>query len=280
MRACFLLFVVFAGCSLSHASDDTGVPSADVTLAERDAPRDVGRDAPPVESPLARVLRCDLSDEDALTAMVRHQSCLARREFASVGGFYEAWEAGLFSALEPGYTSFDPGLGCEAWRCILSARSCMDAQLCENMARPCGAGGAPYCEGERFVTCGPLGGRAFDCTQLGARCTDEGCALDGCVFRPGDNYQLGCDEDDLVLCEGAIRVDCGAMGRSCGSFAVGGEVPTLWCSPPDFGGAGAYGSPIECTAGRIEFMSVSGRVVAYDCVAAGYAGCDEWGCMP
>lgn len=265
---------------MSHATDDAG--------GRRDTPSppplDVGArsDTPPpvTESPLARVLRCGLSEDDALAAMVRHQSCLERRENASVGGFYEAWEAGLFSALEPAYTSFEPGLGCDAWRCMLSSGSCMDAALCGTMVRPCSADGSPYCEGENFVTCGPLGGRAFDCTALGARCSEEGCTLDGCVFRPGESYQLGCDEDDLVLCEGAIRVDCAATGRSCRSFAVGGEVPTRWCSASDFGDAGAYGSPIECTpAGRIAFMSVSGRVVGYDCVAAGYAGCDVWGCV-
>lgn len=266
------------GCSLSHDNDDTGVASVDVAITERDAPR---LDTPPPTSPLETVLSCGFDEADALRAIVRHVSCLERRESASVGGFYEAWEAGLLSGIEPAYTSFEPGLGCEAWRCIADATSCMDANLCSTMTRPCGDGGAPYCQGDDFISCGPLGGRAFDCVALGATCTPEGCAAEGCVFAPGQPYQLSCDGDDLVLCDGAIRVDCGARGASCGSFAVGGEVPIAWCSPPGFGGAGAYGSPIECADdGTISFTSVSGAFVRFDCEGAGYSGCDEWGCLP
>jgi hypothetical protein len=278
-----LTAVTTLGCSLSHDADDSGVASLDVAITERDAPRpDVPRDTPPPTSPLQAVLSCRFDEESALRAIVRHVSCLERRESASVGGFYEAWEAGLFSGIEPAYTSFEPGLGCEAWHCIADATSCMDAALCDTMARPCGADGLPYCQGDEFVTCGASStGRAFDCSAVGAGCTPEGCAIDGCLFRPGESYQLSCDGPDLVLCEGAIRVDCAARGASCGSFAVGGEVPIAWCRPPGFGGAGAYGSPIECAEdGVISFTSASGVFVRFDCQDAGYSGCDEWGCLP
>lgn len=259
--------------------------SSDVPLADAavrpDAPSiDTGRDAPAVDRTLQEALSCELTSEVALAAMVRHVACLERRENASVGGFYEAWEVGLFSAIEPAHTSFHPGLGCAAWRCVAEATSCGEARRCLAPPAACEPSDASYCDGDELVSC--VGSERIDCAALGMRCTDEGCAVGECVVDFGTSYRLACDEDDVVLCDGARRIDCQGLGLgSCAHFAISGEVPTVWCSPDGMNGYGAYGSPIECEGGRIAFESAaSGDRITFDCTANGYTGCDEWGCLP
>jgi hypothetical protein len=279
----FLPLVLLAGCPSSYrADDDAGAgdapllrdaaDAADARAADArtDASRDAGVDQ------LTAVLTCGFDETIALEAIVRHVACLDRREQSSVDGFYEAWQAGLLSGLDSAFASFDPTLGCAAWRCLAEAASCDEAARCLPSAA---CAPTPACDGDVYVHCNSGTPGRFDCGSVGATCSADGCTRDDCTFKPGIAYVLACDGSDITLCDGAIRAAC-PTGTACASFAVSGEVPTVFCSPGGEPGYGAYGSPIVCADGVISFEGVAGEAVRYDCAGNGYSGCDEWGCLP
>ena len=79
-------------------------------------------------------------------------------------------------------------------------------------------------EGTGFV-------RTLDCAALGLRCgpsteiegTSACLGEGGCEMR-SHVYTVTCDDDDLVACDGAIRLPCDEWrdGTRCGFFAIGG----------------------------------------------------------
>jgi hypothetical protein len=282
------LLLFLTACS-SSISRDPGATDAEIETP--DAGRDAGRvepiDPPDPELRLIHTLRCGLDDGAALAAAVRWVACTPE-ETTTVRGLFEAWEAGLFAAVEEngGFTGGSAiEIPCGAWRCLSGARSCEEAARCVEDAF---GGGAcePYtrtCDGARVTRCASDGrGRAelIDCSDLGASCSAGRCELGECVFSEG-YYHLDCDDDDLVLCEGAVRMSCDAWrpGARCGSFAIGGEVPTAWCTRSDEFVAGAYDFPVSCeSSGAISFESVSTEAYEFDCLANGYRGCTARGC--
>ncbi len=288
-----LLFVAsvslsLLGCARSTVrdEDDSGaVPSADarVVAVDSGSRRDAGRDAGPLDVRLGAALTCALDADAALAAIVRFIACTESP--ATVVSMMEAWEAGLLSGLEPSgglIAGYQGEVGCEAWRCLASASSCDAASVCLAPSGGACEPGSLRCDGDIIVACAMEGDgarRAFDCASLGATCDGGRCNRDGCTFY-GDYYQLECQDDALTLCDGAIRMPCEAWapGSACASFAIGGEVPTQWCSPSRMGVAGAYARAVECVGGALLFESVSTRTYRFDCTANGYSRCAERGC--
>jgi hypothetical protein len=290
----YLLFfgVILMGCSRSHGTLDLEPDSGSSGVTTDAASPDDVRppDIEPEPSPmglLGRVLSCSLSLDEALPAAVRLAACdadLGGHESAS--WVMETWEVGLASRLEANVSGYP--FTCERMRCAADASSCDDYDACLSTIRipgPC----EPYgvsCAGDVITHCDPEGTsreRTLDCAVLGGTCEEGRCHRGECTFGM-DYYALTCSEDEpgtLVLCDD-LRVDCAAAtpGGVCQSVAVGGEAPSDWCAPPGAERYGLYGMPIECDGGAIEFDSFSGRSFRYDCIANGYSGCGERGCVP
>lgn len=280
--------IALQGCYASAVP--APAPSLDAGALGRDAaaPRDAFAppDPPPADVRLGDAISCGLDGgERMVRAAARLVAC---RERGTVSQLVELWEAGLWSGIEP--SGGAPGLdgidlGCDAWACLASIGSCAEVDACR--ARP-GGPCEPYaraCRGTEIVTCDRDGAalvHGFDCASVGATCEGGSCVLGGCRFG-AEHYALVCDGDDLVLCDGAVRLDCAAWreGTACAPFHVGGEVPIAWCSPGGESAYGGYERPVECDGRTIRFESQSSRQrYELDCVAAGYPGCDERGCTP
>jgi hypothetical protein len=287
---CFIAFPL-AGCARStdlilDAGMDGGGAVEDAAPFDAAPAVDAGRDGgPPPDTRLGEALTRAMDADTALAGIVRFVACTDTR--ATVVGLMEAWEAGLLSAFELSgglVEGYDADLGCEAWRCLASAGSCELAAACmparDEACEPSSAG----CDADVITTCAADGSgarRLFDCATLGARCEEGRCHLGDCVFGAA-HYQLECEGDALTICEGAVRMPCEAWapGSSCTSFAIGGEVPTQWCSPSGVPVSGAYSRPVDCDdGGSLSFASVSTRVYRFDCLANGYAGCEDRGCV-
>jgi hypothetical protein len=291
--ACF--FALFlCGCPESSTRGDGGrEPDAGDrdTDAGADAyvppPIDGGPDAGPAELALGVALHCDIDPDDVVRLAARHTACRAP-EHTTIVAVVEAWEVGLLSQLDQSggvIEGMEADIGCPAWRCAADAESCDAYEACLDAAAIPGAC-EPYslrCDGTNVVRCAEDGTAShviLECASFGASCDEGSCRIGECSFGP-NYYNLGCDEGDLVLCEGLVRMSCEAWepGTTCRSFAIGGEVPTQWCAPEGFGGAGLYSLPVdECEAGVISFETASGESYTFDCIDAGYAGCDERGC--
>ena len=304
LASLIVLVVLASGCgyrSSTLLSDpgsdggtrDTGARDATTPIdsTARDGGVDAGPgDAGPEETRLANELACRLDHDTALDAAARAAAC-APDTRGSMRSYFEAWEAGLLGTpvLFHGLTGFDYEWGCDAWRCIASATSCeaFDTCLADSVrGGPC-VGGSTRCNGDLYEVCRSDGSGysvGFDCATLGATCTaDEACVIsDTCSFGMY-HYELDCLDGDLVLCDGLERTSCDAWhpGSSCASFAISGEVPTVWCSPTGENGYGAYAeSRVTCTAGTVSFTSATSVSATYDCLANGYSGCNERGCVP
>jgi hypothetical protein len=287
------LCVLLTGCPMSNTRDDGGgTDDPDAGLdAGSDAGAspidDAGRDAGPADLSLGAALHCGMDRDDVMRFAARHTACRAP-ERATIVALVEAWEAGLLSQLDQSggvVEGLEAALGCPTWRCALEAESCEQYEACLDAAAIAGAcePATTRCEGTDIVRCDEDGAAShviLECASFGASCADGACTIGDCSFGP-NYYNLECVEDDLVLCEGLVRMPCDAWepGTTCRSFAIGGEVPTQWCAPEGFGGAGAYERPVDsCEGGVIAFESVSGETYTFDCIEAGYPGCDERGC--
>ncbi|MDQ3038143.1 MAG: hypothetical protein M3Y87_37470 [Myxococcota bacterium] len=269
----------------SDAGNDGG-PDAGLIVAGTIDAGTIDASVPP-PSPLRRALTCDLDDAAVLRAAARFTSCDERATMRQV---VEMWEAGLFSGIDLSGGLVGPGLddlGCEVWRCIAGAGDCAAMTACLEGASSEPAGGCPaftqVCDGTSIALCDDAGRahRRLDCAALGATCEEGRCRLGDCQFG-AEFYQLDCVDGDLAVCGGAIRASCGAWiaGSRCASFAIGGEVPTAYCSPTGGGVAGAYPTPVSCASGIVTFeSSATGRTFRFECAASGYAGCDERGCV-
>ncbi|HJL17421.1 MAG TPA: hypothetical protein RMH99_17260 [Sandaracinaceae bacterium LLY-WYZ-13_1] len=284
---------VVDGPDAGRAARDAGPGAADAGSPTTPDAGPTAEDAgPPTDLRLARALTCALEAPDVRRAVVRHVAC-DRETRATVRGLVEAWEAGLFGSFET-YVEDTAGypfqFGCDAWRCLAAATSCVEHDECLAGVREGGCDDArTRCDGTVLERCLPSRSGAgegfapvFDCAAVGAGCVDGRCELDGCAFGSFAE-ELRCDGDDVALCEGAATIDCGAWrpGTSCQYFAIGGEIPTRSCLPSGFGGAGAYPTDVECDdAGVIRFPTALEEEVVIDCVAEGYAGCDPRGCVP
>lgn len=321
MRTLLCLTALLAGCIARQPNADA--PEADALLAAPDATREGGvrdadapdaadaaiadaaiADAAAPRSRMARFLSCDLTREAALDSVVRLVACLpALRDDrrTTVPGLFEAWEAGLFAGVGGTAQITSPvplQFGCPAMRCLVDAPDCDAARRC--LATPVDPDPAPDVECEpgweqcvdgRVVRCSETGREyvAMDCGALDTACVPAGemrgraaCALAGCEIPLSLNARR-CDGDDLVLCDGVLRLDCAEWRPEgqCQSFAIGGEIPIDFCGPPGFGGAGAYNQPVDCLAdGVMQFTTLGTDTWRYDCRGRGYRGCDARGCLP
>jgi hypothetical protein len=303
--AAFVLLSLFVGTllatgcgfrsSLSPEPRDAGVePDGSVVPVDagRDARASDAGDVPPREG-LYPTLQCNLDASSALTAIARHVACtpVDRRARTTMKGLMEAWEAGLLSGLVGASTGLELGSGCAEWQCAATAGSCAELNDCIAEREPCESG--TRCRGNQLETCHTVlstgaryWGVGVDCSSLGGVCdVTDGlgrCDIGGCFIGPWDYHAIACDGNDLTLCDGAVRYPCDAEGPGavCGSVAVSGEVPTYYCNT---GGvertAGVYASPVECADGVVTFESLTEETHRFDCIAAGYRGCDEAGCL-
>lgn len=273
--------------------------SAADAVVPRDAEPPPPDRGPSPGGPLARALRCDLSEDAALRATVRWVACAAQDDRSTVTGLMEGWAAGLFGTGDPFARQLSSqmlGLGCDRWQCLADALDCDAARACRSGPPPdpepapdveCEPGRA-YCQGNAVIACDDgLTRLLLDCTPLGMTCQHAPgsgrtfCASDACQTVLGVN-ELICDGDRLTACEGTLAIDCETLrpGSRCQSFAIGGEVPINFCGPEGFGGAGAYATPVDCADdGVITFTALQVDEYRFDCRAAGYAGCDERGCV-
>lgn len=299
-----LLLTVSCGYRSSTLLDEDGGTADHDAQTHADAGHDAGRtedaghpDGGPLpDLTLAEAMSCDLDESSALEAIVRHVAC-DRATRATVWGAYEAWQAGLFGVNDPiagELTGFRFDFGCDLWGCLSAATDCAAHDACFAASRsggPCEPR-AERCPGdgtiERCTDDGSGWVSIFDCARIGGACeamaldpTRATCNVGGCAVS-GAVYDFECDGADLTACDGALRLSCSAWrsGTSCRSFAIGGEVPIMFCGPPEFGGAGAYSFPVVCTSGVISFDALQAYDISYDCVAHGYSGCDERGCVP
>ena len=295
-----LFNVLGCGYESSTLLDEPGHDSG--PDAGRDLPRDAGPladaradggppDAGPRETVLTRELACRLDHDAVLAAAARAVACRPG-EPGSMRSYFEGWEIGLFGnpAFYFGITGFEYEWGCEAWRCIASATSCdaFDACLTDTVrGGPC-EWGAKRCAGDVLEVCRrDRSGysQAFDCRTLDASCDPErACVIsETCSFGRYDYEGPECVDGDVALCGGEVRASCDAWapGSSCNGFGISGELPAYWCSPTGEGSFGAYAeSEVTCTAGTVTFTSATSVSATYDCLAAGYSGCDARGCVP
>ena len=302
-----LLFTALgAGCSSSFTGDD----SSDTTTGRVDAgpvdagPRDIGpplidTSPPPpppmTDSPLREALLCSLSEPRAQRAILVHVACVD--DGSTVPGLVEAWHAGLLGTFQQGvdgWTAFPMSQGCSYWQCLSAATSCADREACFASSRSAAScePGERLCDPDRnaIVECSREGDalvERFDCTAVGGRCLEDSCQLESGCALGGFGEELGCDGDDVVArCDESVRIECPRVeaGTACTSFAIGGELPTYYCGPASLGGftAGAYATPVECffPGGRIAFTNqATSAEVRIDCVAEGFADCNERGCV-
>ena len=286
-----LWVVLLAGCTTSYTTEDEGTDrDLGPIVASDSGPGDAGvvDTGPPVVDALREELRCRMDGDGARAAVLAHVACVDDRSTAS--GLVEGWEAGLFGLYERDiatWTTFPMDQGCDYWRCMEEAESCEDRARCITARltpEPCTAG-QRRCDGEMLEECVAEGDGfrdVFDCSVTGGGCADGQCEREGCSL--GERSQsLACDEGAVTACEGAIRIDCASAvpGSQCTSFAIGGEVPTYYCGPGGFV-AGAYASPVTCSeaTGEIGFINQATQLdETIDCVAAGFDGCDQRGCL-
>ncbi|MEZ4338165.1 MAG: hypothetical protein R3B82_16210 [Sandaracinaceae bacterium] len=254
----------------------------------RDAGFDAGVDAGPPDLELGLALACELGPEEAMQAAARFVACDAAAERATVVAIVEAWEAGLLAHVEESGGLIEGlalDLGCEGWRCAAEATSCREYEACLTAGLVRGRCPAyeTSCEGDTLLRCNAEGrGRRplVDCARFGAECR-EGAA--GSATAPSGRTTTTSRATTTTspsVRERRLDCDAWAPGSRCTSFYIGGEVPTKWCSPTGGGEAGGYARPVDCVGGTIRFTSVSTRTYELDCLALGYAGCDERGCIP
>lgn len=307
-RSTFLLFVL-AGCNFESTTvlqpKDGGSPSSDAApLGDALPPADASPDAFVIPSdPLRSLLQCDLSYEEAQRAFARRVACDPFREVEygrfSLVSLTEAYDAYLIGALHEvdNTAGWDVTIGCDTYQCLAEATSCEEANVCTTR-ETCVAGEDPaYCDGTRLRQCKPgstargaPGGwvTLVDCAALGATCEAGRCVREGCEFGQFEAHLLlECDEDqNLSLCDGTFVSQCSDLGAggACRWLAIGGEATSPYCGTTNAGaGAYAYGgsgfNAVECEAGRFARFDSLGAPRVYDCVAMGYSGCDERGCV-
>ena len=266
-------------------------PSGDAAASSDGSWRDAGPfHGGSEDTRLLAELGCRLDHDQALAAAARATACHPDGR-GSMRSYFEAWEAGLLASALPwaaGLAGFDLDFGCDAWRCIATATSCDAFGVClAATVRDGPCSGEIRCNGSVLSRCNWDGSGfidVFECGAFGATCDPErGCVLDETCSFGVDVYDLACLDGDVVLCGGRIRSRCDAWyeGSSCASFAISGEVPTVWCSPTGMNGYGAYAeSRVECAGGVVTFTSATSVRASFDCLGAGYSGCNDRGCVP
>ncbi|MEM9193600.1 MAG: hypothetical protein AAGF12_30780 [Myxococcota bacterium] len=307
MRCGLVLFLLLGACGFrsstllesADARPDAGPDARHTIFGDADAPEGDAElpidaqlpiDAPrPIDEPpegalrLQSALRCDLSDEVALAGLVRMQTCRTDGPYRRLGGYIEAWEVGLLSGLD---FPVEAG-GCATLQCAANSSTCEAYQQCiDALSIPADCRSeALRCDGSQLYVCDWRQNAlipSVDCADYGATCGSSGCQIgDDCWFGASTYYSVSCEDNDLTLCGGSFRTPCSAVSPSatCESFAVGGEAPTSFCSV-NGSGYGAYDTEVECSGGRVSFTSTTTATYAFDCLANGYRGCSEEGCVP
>lgn len=286
-----MILVLCSACGRSRLVSPVPDAGADAPFdAAVDARRvDVGFDAPPIDvgmdagssRELIAQLTCGLGAEEMLVAVARYVRCNSDEDLSMVQ-LMEAWEGFVLGSPDPfpGALSGIP-MGCDLWQCYERERVCSDAEFCvadNALDRGCMLGDT-RCIGDHVTSCFDDGMLSIvNCARFGATCVDDHCVTpDGCEFGPFRTP--GCDGSTIDLC--GAELSCPEYnGGACTSFAVMGEVPTIWCSPTGDPGAGAYFRPVECDGdtGVVSFVTETGSDYVFDCRDNGFAGCNARGC--
>ena len=279
---CIALLV--SGCGRARLVDDplpdAGAPA---DAASTDAlrfdvslpPLDAGTDPGAAMSSLLDALTCGMTQDNAIAAALRTANC----GDSTFGATFEAYEAFLFARADFGLSRMPTG-NCDYWRCVASSNNCADFGRCVEQHQ-CDGDVLPNCDGNVAILCPGSAsgvGRRVDCTAFGATCGRTGCETpEGCSFL-GSPDELQCDGDDITLCGGDLRFNCGDLRPGgCNSVAIQGEIPTDWCGPSV---AAVYEGPSECVSPtRLRHVSPSGTIVEFECAEYGYEACGETGCF-
>lgn len=269
---------------------DVAVLDAEGDAASPDAGNDVGNDSGPTRTPeLARSLMCETNPDEALEMITRYVACSWSEYYLPVSTIYLWWESGLLGARNA-QTLRELPYSCDDWRCIQQATTCAEVYECQAPGDEC-VDGQRRCVGDEAQQC--TRGRystVTDCAALGDgfSCESEDvrawCQSGECRVGIGWDLAVRCEDDALVVCEGAdaLRVPCDEVrpGSGCAVVAPEGEIPVDYCGLPGASGVVYGNEPVRCEEGVAIFESFYSGELRVDCAAAGYSRCmPEFGCI-
>ena len=234
---------------------------------------------------------CNLSQEDMVEAAVRLGACGYSDAPTIISGWFELQLALPTQSLNPGWVT-----DCNVLRCASESNSCGEIETCL-MARDgeCPDGPLATCLGTEVCRPELRDGEPVlvpwgDCATLGGTCVMEPtsgdreiatCEIPG---NPGSGFgYTWCDRDELVVTVGeeSVRLACSQYlpGTVCREIRFAGEFPGVACGYPDPECDEFLSGSVECD-GDEAILCVGGRTQRFDCVDAGYSGCDSGlGCV-
>lgn len=238
----------------------------------------------PVEP--TRGLTCNLSPGEVVTAALRLGACDVASANDVIGGYFELGLALPVGSPSPGYVP-----DCSVVTCASTASSCAALGACLEARRgaACEVGSLDQCVGDEVHRCDP-GGRLVlegDCAAVRGTCEtvllDDGRTRARCETpgnpAPGAGFVISwCDHDELVMNIGgeAVRISCDTHipGSECREVRYAGEFPAFVCAYPTPSCSEYLTSALSCD-GDDALLCVGGQDQRVDCVAAGYARCEE-----
>ncbi len=231
-----------------------------------------------------RALTCNVSEAELVEAAVRLDACGVTRASHVISGWFE-----LHTALP--VNSFDPGwiADCNLVECARTTTDCASLEACRaSRDEECGDG--TMCVGHEVCRRDVRDGEAFnapwaDCTTLGGSCVPSDFATCEVPGNPteGRSNENWCDRDNLVFSinGSAVRLACSEFlpGTVCREILFAGEFPGVACGYPDPECSEFLTTRVSCD-GDEALLCVGGRTQRFDCVEAGYSGCEDiLGCV-
>lgn len=234
---------------------------------------------------------CNLGEEDLVEGAVRLGACGISDAPTVISGWFELQLALPKQSLNPGWVT-----DCNVLRCAAESADCAALEACL-MARDgeCPDGPLDGCLGTEICRRDLRGGEEHwvpwgDCATLGGTCVMEptsgdreiaACEIPG---NPGSGYgQTWCDRDELVVTLGgeSVRLACSEYlpGTVCREIRFAGEFPGVACGYPSPECDEFLSGSVSCE-GDAALLCVGGRTERYECVDAGYSGCESGlGCV-
>lgn len=234
-------------------------------------------------------LTCDLTEAEVVDAALRLGACGVVSPNDVIGGYFELGFAIPDRSASPAFVP-----DCSVVRCADAASDCDELSACLDARRgdACEPGSLTRCDGSQVREC-DLEGRQVprgDCAAVSGTCametTGDGRPIAFCD-TPGNPSELAqriwCDGHDLIVSVGgeSVRLSCPEHlpGTTCRSIVYSGEIPGEVCGYPSPECSEYLTSAVRCDGDRA-ILCVGGRERRVDCVAAGYARCeDPTGCV-
>lgn len=228
-------------------------------------------------------LTCDLDEDELVQAALRLGACGEAKINEVIASYFELRLAIPFVES----LGSDDTLDCSVARCGRIASSCAELTAClEARGGDSCEPGASACLGEEIRVCSRgLLVPAGNCAAVSGVCEAAGGGA-GCV-TPGNPSMSGlttwCDDDELVVDIGdaSVRLSCAEHlpGTECREIRYGGEHPGVVCGYAAPTCSEYLTSHVSCDGDNV-LLCVGGRERRADCVAAGYARCEDGvGCV-